>query len=195
LDRRGTNVEEQLVEVFRAQRQGLWGFLARGWPAAAEDLLQETFLRAWGHREDLEGPDVEATRDGMRRYLWRVARNLAIDEIRTRHRRGDAALAEGTADRLAAPGARNDPSRMAEFEQARRLVRETLETLPNERVRRCLQLWLDDKEIPEISEELGLGGGQVRGLLQRGRAELVRRAAARVTGPERETGSSTGGST
>lgn len=39
----------------------------------AEDLVQETFLRAWRHREEL------ATHGNARAWLFRVARNLSVD--------------------------------------------------------------------------------------------------------------------
>ncbi|MCM3884411.1 sigma-70 family RNA polymerase sigma factor [Frankia sp. R82] len=39
----------------------------------AEDLVQETFLRAWRHREEL------AAHGNARAWLFRVARNLSVD--------------------------------------------------------------------------------------------------------------------
>ncbi len=46
-------------------------------PGQAEDLVQETFLRAWRHRERL------AVHANARAWLFQVTRNLAVD----RHRR------------------------------------------------------------------------------------------------------------
>ncbi|CAO5163004.1 ECF RNA polymerase sigma factor SigL [Frankia sp. AiPs1] len=50
----------------------------------AEDLVQETFLRAWRHRDEL------AAHSNARAWLFRVARNLAVDW----HRRQAARPAE-----------------------------------------------------------------------------------------------------
>lgn len=45
-------------------------------PGRAEDLVQETFLRAWRHRDGL------AAHGSARAWLFRVARNLAVDWYR-----------------------------------------------------------------------------------------------------------------
>ena len=42
----------------------------------AEDLVQETFLRAWRRREDFEG------RSSFRAWLYRIATNACIDDVR-----------------------------------------------------------------------------------------------------------------
>jgi RNA polymerase sigma-70 factor (ECF subfamily) len=47
---------------------------------AAEDLVQETFLRAWRHRETFAG-------DGFRAWLYRIATNACLDELRRNKRR------------------------------------------------------------------------------------------------------------
>src|SRR5207249_6145325 len=55
--------------------------LARGvGPTCAEDLAQETFLRAWRHFELLCGMEPIA----RRAWLVRVLRNLAADDYRRR---------------------------------------------------------------------------------------------------------------
>jgi RNA polymerase sigma-70 factor (TIGR02960 family) len=47
----------------------------------AEDLVQETFLRAWRKRESFEGGA------GFRAWLYRIATNASLDAIRSRSRR------------------------------------------------------------------------------------------------------------
>jgi RNA polymerase sigma-70 factor (TIGR02960 family) len=47
----------------------------------AEDLVQETFLRAWRKRETFEGGS------GFRAWLYRIATNASLDAIRLRSRR------------------------------------------------------------------------------------------------------------
>ncbi|MCL9797988.1 sigma-70 family RNA polymerase sigma factor, partial [Frankia sp. AgKG'84/4] len=54
-------------------------------PGQAEDLVQETFLRAWRHRERL------AVHANARAWLFQVARNLAVDRHRRRAARPAAA--------------------------------------------------------------------------------------------------------
>ena len=47
----------------------------------AEDLVQETFLRAWRSRDSFEGGP------GFRAWLYRIATNASLDAIRRRSRR------------------------------------------------------------------------------------------------------------
>ena len=49
----------------------------------AEDLVQETFLRAWRHREQFEGGP------GFRAWLYRIATNACLDAIRRKGRRAE----------------------------------------------------------------------------------------------------------
>src|SRR3954454_3240933 len=47
----------------------------------AEDLVQETFLRAWRHRDSFEGGS------GLRAWLYRIATNACLDALRREARR------------------------------------------------------------------------------------------------------------
>ena len=67
-----------------------------------------------------------------------------------------------------------------EREDCHRILHEMVATLGSARVRRCLTLWLEGRDHSAIARQLNLGAGQVRGLLQRGRAELIRRAGPRL---------------
>src|ERR671920_1715879 len=70
----------------------LWGYCLRltGHDRTrAEDLLQETLLRAWRSSRLLD-----ESRGSVRSWLFTVARNLAIDEWRTRRTRTEVAVAE-----------------------------------------------------------------------------------------------------
>jgi RNA polymerase sigma-70 factor, ECF subfamily len=167
-----------LLEVFREQRGRIWGFLLRGAgeAAAAEDLIQEAFLRAWDHREALEGAD----REGVRRYLWRVTRNLMVDEIRLRQRRRGREARDPIGEPVdPAPGVAEE----LEWGQALEVVRETVGRVKSPEGRRCLELWLEGLSPAGIAERTGLGAGRVRGLVQRARAEVVLKASNRLRAP------------
>jgi RNA polymerase sigma-70 factor (ECF subfamily) len=175
-------VDGVLLAVFEEQQPGLTGFFVRrgGAGAVVEDLLQETLLRAWRHRGSLAPESTAAegeVREGARRYLWRVARNLMIDEIRCRSRRrvGEG-LAPGERGALVAA----EPEDGVEHEECLRIIRETVGHLADDRVRTCLELWLAGCDVPGIAGRLGLGAGQVRGVLQRGRSQIIRRARERL---------------
>ena len=49
----------------------------------AEDLVQETFLRAWRHRDQFDGGP------GFRAWLYRIATNACLDAIRRKGRRAE----------------------------------------------------------------------------------------------------------
>jgi RNA polymerase sigma factor (sigma-70 family) len=167
-------LEDVVLVVFDQQRRRLGGFFSRG-AGPTEDLLQDTLLRAWDHRRSLDG-DGSATNEELheraRRYLWRIARNLVIDDLRWRRRhRTTPGQLESTI---------LDPAQEIEHNDCVRVLRETVARLANARVRRCVALWLEGRDPDDIARQLGLGAGQVRGLLQRGRAEVMRKAAARL---------------
>ena len=68
----------------------LWRYALRltGDPAHAEDVVQETLLRAWRH------PEVTADAErSARAWLFTVARNLIIDERRSARFRNESGTA------------------------------------------------------------------------------------------------------
>ena len=183
------SLEDVLVAVIEEQRPGLRGFFVRGSGerAFAEDLLQETVLRVWGHRESLSADSADDNvRESARRYVWRVARNLMIDEFRCRRRqrvRVGMLAGSGDDEAVAVPSIHSPapagPEEAIEREDCLRIIREAVDHLENERVRQCLQLWLEGVDVEEIASQHNQTAGQVRGLLQRGRAEIIRQASER----------------
>jgi RNA polymerase sigma factor (sigma-70 family) len=186
-------VEDVVLAAFEEQRARLRGYFVRAVrvETPADDLLQETLLRTWDHRGAVAAAVTTAAGEikaGARRYLWRVARNLAIDEIRVRRGRrardgplhilDSCEVVPGRVHPSGEPVTRR-PEEVVELEDCLRVIRETIDRLTNERVRRCVELWLDGADLQSIAVNLGLGCGQVRGLLQRGRSEIVRRARPR----------------
>ena len=70
----------------------LWGYCLRltGHDRSrAEDVVQETFLRAWRHRAVLDSPPA-----AVRSWLFTVARNIVIDEWRTSRARSEVTVAD-----------------------------------------------------------------------------------------------------
>lgn len=56
---------------------------------AAEDIVQETLLRAWKHEDRLRRGE-----GAIRGWLLRVARNLALDRLRSATRRSELSVAD-----------------------------------------------------------------------------------------------------
>jgi len=78
----------------------LWGYclrLTNQDRARAEDVAQETLLRAWRNRSVLESPPR-----AVRAWLFTVARNLVIDEWRSRRANTELPVAEPPEAREAA---------------------------------------------------------------------------------------------
>nr|WP_281380900.1 sigma-70 family RNA polymerase sigma factor [Nocardioides panaciterrulae] len=70
----------------------LWGYCVRltGHDRArAEDVVQETMLRAWRHF-----PVLDQSRGSVRAWLFTVARNIVIDDWRSRKAHGELSVAE-----------------------------------------------------------------------------------------------------
>src|SRR5919108_5709974 len=55
----------------------------------ADDLVQETMLRAWRHRDTYEG------RAAVRTWLYRIATNACLDRISARSPRRESTTSEG----------------------------------------------------------------------------------------------------
>lgn len=70
----------------------LWGFCVRltgNDRARAEDVVQETLLRAWRHPSALD-----ESRGSVRAWLFTVARNIVIDEWRAHRSHSEYAVAD-----------------------------------------------------------------------------------------------------
>jgi len=124
----------------------------------AEDLVQETFLRVFTHREDYR----PAAR--FRTWLFTIARNLLIDQLRRRG--GDPEREAGEpADAVADPGA--TPLQRAEAQElAERLQAAVLRLPPAQREVLLLSRFagLTDEEVAVVT---GASPGAVRVALHR----------------------------
>lgn len=174
----GTLDEGAFTAVYEGTAVPLRAYLRRicGDPAAADDLLQETFLRFCRAR-----PEMTSERE-TRAYLFRVATNLATDRWRRSARSGKAVPAE-EADHVAA-----GPKLLPGAEEASHLRRRDVERVfgllvPRERA----MLWLAYVEgcnHAEIADRIGAGRRSVRVLLFRARRKLARLLVERGLGPE-----------
>jgi RNA polymerase sigma-70 factor (ECF subfamily) len=100
---------------------------------AAEDAVQEAFLRVW-RRADR----YDAARGGPRAWFLRIVRNVAIDHLRIRKARGRAE--QGLEQQLSDEGVTPErPDEIAVRAERARRVRAALEELPREQ-RRALEI-------------------------------------------------------
>ncbi|WP_079171070.1 MULTISPECIES: sigma-70 family RNA polymerase sigma factor [unclassified Streptomyces] len=116
----------------------------------AEDLLQETLVRAWQHPEAFEAPYAS-----MRPWLFTVGRRLAIDARRSRLARpaeiGDGALA-----------ATPDPADATESAVAALDVRAAVRELSPEHRAVLERIYFDGLTVKEAAAELGIPAGTVK---------------------------------
>ena len=155
-----TGVSVDWEAEYRSTYADLVRFLHRKvWDAdRAEDLAQETFVRALQHQP--EDP---------RAFLFTIAANLARDEARAAMRRKKhlELIKVETSDRTAP-----DAEEGLEARERERAVRRALENL-SERDRDVLLLWDAGLGYPEIARQTGLAVGAIGTTLARARQRLV----------------------
>ena len=171
-----------LAAAFTGIRLELVRYVTRltGTPESAEDVVQTTYVRA---HEALGRAPCSA--DEVRRWLFRIATNLALDELRRRKRwQADDVielrqLAEGNPAFMARSAA------MAGSPEMLSVVREHIDTcfgcvlrnLPAKQAVTVLLRELHDFSIVEIAEILGARPAQVKNWLQAGRRTMQDRYA------------------
>ena len=149
-------------------------FAVVGEGAAAEDVLQETFLRAYA------GLASFSRRSQFRTWLYRIALNEAYRARRSVSRQRERPFSQLGGDALrplleerAAPASPGDESR--------RHVLELLDGLPREYREAMLLRHVDGLSYVEIAEVLGTTAGTVGSWLHRAREVLRERVHDRGT--------------
>lgn len=138
-----------------AHRCGLLRYATRlldGDSAAAEDVVQETMLRAWHHLDRL------TERQGsVRGWLTRVTHNIAMDHHRARRARPtEIAWSEFDAERMPSV---HDPAREVED---RVVVTELLAGVSPEHRATLAEVYLADQTAAAAAERLGVPVGTVK---------------------------------
>ena len=95
------DADAAIRQLYSHHAKALRGYVERFCPdsASADDIVQETFIRAWRHLPRLTADDRP-----IRPWLFRVARNLLIDADRAARVRPMAAQAQPPGDARTDPG-------------------------------------------------------------------------------------------
>ena len=163
--------EAAFAQLFEEYSAPIYNYVLRmvGDGDRAADITQDTFIKAYRKLDTLT--DASSTRS----WLYRIATNTAIDEIRRRRllvsMGGDEEHPFDRPDHRPGPEAQVMAGTLDE-----RVQRALLRLRPNHR--QCLLLSdMNDMSAQQIAEMMGMSYGAVRTLLCRARGEM-RRALA-----------------
>ena len=183
------------VTKFEAYRPALVGYCYRmlGSPFDADDAVQETMVRAWRAFDSFDG------RASIKSWLYRIATNVCLDELKGRSRRarpmevgpaGSGAPSSEDLMQLAnsnwiepipdADVCSNDanPEEKASLRQSIRLAFiAALQRLPPKQRAVLLMAEVLDCSVAEVAETLETSVHSVNSALQRARASLAKRSA------------------
>jgi RNA polymerase sigma-70 factor (ECF subfamily) len=148
---------ETLVERYREPLQRHCRWMMRRHEPAAEDIIQQTFLRLWISVQ--RGDEIEH----LRAWLYRTSRNLATDTIRRAR-----ACAELPDELHGAESAHEQFERRADAFGALEL----LASLPDRQREAIVQTAIHGRSYADVGRQLGVTEGAVTQLVHRGRISM-----------------------
>jgi RNA polymerase sigma-70 factor (ECF subfamily) len=148
--------------LVRATQSDVWRLCAAlGDRQSADDLTQETYLRAFGSLHRFEG------RSSLRTWLLSIARRVCADAVRSRRRRRLTLVREDA--ELEALGSGDDADRVGEGAA----VADLLARLDPDRREAFVLTQLLGLPYAEAAEVAGCPVGTIRSRVARARADLV----------------------
>lgn len=135
-------------------------------PAEAEDLTQETFLRAYRRRDSLGDPKA------VRGWLYRIATNVCLDRLRQRRPLVSIDSEEGAGQLEAAVSTSPSGLEVTERNETSACVQRCLDFLPDTYRAAILLHEAHSLTAVEIADLLGVKVGTVKMRLHRGHRML-----------------------
>jgi RNA polymerase sigma factor (sigma-70 family) len=176
--------DEQLVSLFRAgnedafrvihdrYRQRLFAYtrqMLAGSAQDAEDAVQEVFVRAYA------GLRTNSRELALRAWLYRIAHNRCIDELRRPYPTATEAIG------ALAPASQDPLTRVEQRDTLRRLIAD-VQRLPDQQRSALLMRELGGMPYADVSGALSVSVPAVKSLLVRARVGLAQASEARDTG-------------
>jgi RNA polymerase sigma-70 factor (ECF subfamily) len=145
------NPTAMMEQLHNEHASALWGFCLHltGDPVRAEDVAQETLLRAWQHYEVLD-----ESRGSVRSWLFTVARNIVIDEWRSKRFQNERAT-----DQVPEP---TDPVDQTDTLLQSWVVADAITQLSNEHRAVLLECYYRGRSVAEAARRLGVPEGTVK---------------------------------
>lgn len=150
----------------------LMGFTMRmtaGDRAAAEDIVQEAFLRLWARADQWDAGGAAS----LSTWLGRVAANLAID--RSRRLKRDAPLDDAMEPEDPTPSVETQMQARARHDA----LRDALQDLPERQRQAVVLRHIEGYANPDIAAMMGVGVEAVESLIARGKRRLTTLLAPR----------------
>ncbi len=150
-----------IPELYPRLHRAMTAYLA-GSSVEADDILQETFLKAYHHLGSFEG------KSGYYTWLYSIARNLCIDEFRKRkHEKARSSVPVEeyvlSSDEFTTDGERDDVL----------LLRKAIAQLPELLRSVVIMFTIDGMTYPEIAEVTGINEQTIKNRMFRARNELA----------------------
>lgn len=148
--------EARLVALYDAHAGPLWRYVVRltGDRAGADDVVQETLLRAWRSPRILE-QEPSTTRA----WMFTVARHIVIDEVRSARSRH-----ERTVDELPERATGDDTDALFDA----MIIQEALASLTAEHRAVIVKAYYRGLSVAQTAAELGIPDGTVKSRLHYG---------------------------
>jgi RNA polymerase sigma-70 factor (ECF subfamily) len=127
-----------------------------------EDVVSEVFMKVYTRLHQYDG------RHAFSSWIYRIATNHVLDEIRARKRHGSVAL-----DEVSEPAdPRMNVAGESELSERDRLVREAVQELPDDYQRVLALKHFEEMSVEQIAGVLDIPEGTVKIRLMRGRQRL-----------------------
>lgn len=168
LERHRHGDAQAFSELYRQFETMVYNLALRmsGNAADAEDIAQETFIRAYRHLEKFKG------KSSLKTWVFRIALNCANTRLRRRGRRLAHRVDDGEFELERAADESRSPEERAVASDLSAAVRVGLEHLPAHYREAVLLRDFEDMNYSEIAEVLGVRIGTVRSRIARGREQL-----------------------